>query len=116
MLRRERRNAVVDLVPHFVGSHWTKFTAGNFDGQVELAAMTDLHDHRIGPVRAGQKLGHQLDWFLRGGKADARQELACQAVETLKRERQMSATLIVGDRVNFVDDDGLYRCENLAAF
>ncbi len=35
---------VEDLVPHAVGGDGAEFVAGDFDGEVELAALADLDD------------------------------------------------------------------------
>src|SRR6266550_2933578 len=65
-----------DFSSHFVGRHRAKLAARNFDGQVELAAMTYLHDDRVKPIGASQKTCHELDRFLRCREADAREALA----------------------------------------
>src|SRR6267378_4483612 len=82
--RPMRCKAIVDFVPHFVGSHRAKLAGGNFDGQVELTPMTYLHDHGIGATRAGEKMGHEFDGLLRGRKANAREVPAGQMVETFE--------------------------------
>jgi hypothetical protein len=70
---------------------------------------------------AGQECADQLDRVLRGGEADALRRRAAagekragrepvlaadQGVQPFERERQVSAALVVGDGVDFVDDDG----------
>src|SRR6266481_8749828 len=81
VLRGESGEPIVDFRPHFVGRNWSKLTAGNFDCQVQLAAMTDLDDRRIGAIAANQETGHESDRFLRCGKSDAWEALAGQMVE-----------------------------------
>ena len=63
---------------------------------------------------AGQKIGYQFDGLLRGRKANAWEALACQMVESLERERQVRAALVVGDRVDFVHDDGFDGAQDFA--
>src|SRR5215472_5039573 len=70
MLRGQSGETIVDFVPHFVGSHRAKFAAGNFHGQIELAPMTNLHDHGIGAIRAGKKMSYEVNGLLRGGKSE----------------------------------------------
>ncbi len=51
---------VEDLFPHGVGGDGTKFVAGDFDGEVELAALAYLNDgggFAVG-VDAGEEAGH----------------------------------------------------------
>jgi hypothetical protein len=70
---------------------------------------------------AGEEFSYQFDGILGGGKADslwrrvaagkecARAETvvaADEGVEALEREREVGATLVVGDGVYLVDDDG----------
>ncbi len=106
MLRAERGDAIVDLVPHFVGRYRAKLAAGNLDSQVEFAPMADLHDKGERPFRAGQEIRNKLDGLLRGGKTDAWETLAGQMVEPFERKSQVRATLVVGDRVDFVHNNG----------
>ncbi|HEX8827322.1 MAG TPA: hypothetical protein VF778_04335, partial [Xanthobacteraceae bacterium] len=105
MLRGQRREAVIDFVPHFVGGHRTKLAAGDFDSQIQFTPMADLYDVRRRLPCAGEKTAEEFDGFLRRGKTDARQPLTRQMVKAFERERQVRAALIVGDRVDFVDDD-----------
>ena len=115
MLRGQPSEAIVDLVPHFVGGHGAKLAAGDFHSQIEFAPMADLHDVRRRLLRAGEKIGHEFDRFLRRGETNARQPLARQMVEAFERERQVRAALIVGDRVDFVHDDRFDRPQDFAA-
>ena len=66
MLLHERGDALVDLVPHFVGSDGAELAGRHFDGEVEAAALCDLHDDGRGAFAAGEKLADQLNGFLRG--------------------------------------------------
>jgi hypothetical protein len=43
-------NAIVDFAPHFVGGYSSEFITRNFDGDVEVSAMTTVDDPDI-PVR-----------------------------------------------------------------
>ena len=77
--------------------------------------MSYLHHDRVGPIAAGQKMGHEHDRLLRCGEADAREALAGQMIEALQRKSQVCAALVVGHRVNFVYDHGLDGSQDLAA-
>jgi hypothetical protein len=76
MLRGQLDKAIVDFVPHFVGSHRAKLATGNLDRNIELAPMAYLHNDRIGPIRTSQKMRHEFDGLLGSGKANAREALA----------------------------------------
>src|SRR5947207_12356182 len=92
----ESGEPVVNFRPHFVGRNWSKLAAGNFDCQVQLAAMTDLDDRRIGAIAANQKTRHEFDRSLRCGKSDACEAPAGQMVEAFERKGQVGTTLVVG--------------------
>src|SRR3981189_26901 len=77
--------------------------------------MSYLHDHRVWPIGASQKMCHELDRLLRCGKADAREALAGQMIKALQRKSQVCAALVVGHGVNFVNDHGLDGSQDLAA-
>ena len=88
MLAREIGEAIVNLAPHFVRGYGAQFARGNFDGEIEFAAIPHLDDfrlrQRLGAVGPGQKFGDQLDGILRGGKADSRGRLEGEAFEALE--------------------------------
>ena len=88
---------------------------GHFDGNVHGAAVSDVHDGRRRPLAARQELRDALDGLLRSGKADAHRRALEQSLEAFERKRQMSAALVVGDRVNFVHDDRFDVAQHLAA-
>ena len=115
MLGGQPSEAIVDFVPHFVGGHGAKLAAGDFHGQIEFTPMADLHDVRRRLLRAGEKIGHEFDGFLRRGETDARQPLARQMVEAFERQRQVRAALVVRDRVDFVHDDRFDGPQDFAA-
>ncbi len=106
MLQRQLRQAVVDLAPHFVGGDRTQFRRGHFDRKIELAPMPDVDDRRHRPPCSSQEVRNRLDRLLRRRQSNARW-LFRQPVEPLQRNRQMRAALVIGDGVNFIDDDSL---------
>ncbi len=55
-----------------------------------------------------------FDRLLRRRQADARRAVR-QQVEPLKRNREVRAALVIGDRMDFVDDDGLDMAKDDAA-
>ena len=82
-------------------------------------------------VDAGEEVGDEFDGVLRGGEADslwwrgeAGEELAGaeavfagdEGVEAFEREGEVGAALVVGDGVDFVDDDGADAAEVFARF
>ena len=61
-------------------------------------------------------MGREFDGPLRGGKPDTNQCVFSQSFETLEGKGQMRAALVVSDGVDFVDNDGVDRLQDLAAF
>src|SRR5580704_5387445 len=115
MLPGQRGDALVDFVPHFVGSHGAQLASRNFDGQIEFTPVTYFDHHWSGPSGAAEKMGDQFDRLLRRGKTYARESFASQVVETFEGKRQVRAAFVVRDCVNLVDDHRLYGSEHLAA-
>ncbi len=118
---------VEDLVPHRVGGDGAEFVAGDFDGEVEVAALAYLDDRLAGfasirdSVAGEEAWPTQLDRVLRGGEADALRRCreageegagretvfaADERVEAFEGEGEVGAALVVGDGVDLVDDDG----------
>ena len=71
MLLDQFHQAVVNLVPHFVGGDRPQRRAGHFHCEIELPLVSDIHDHRRRPAVAGQEVGDFFDGLLGGGKSDA---------------------------------------------
>src|ERR1039457_2367993 len=69
----EFHDALVNLSPHLVRRNRTEFRRWDFDSEVELALVTNVDDHGIGPrilsIRVTrEKMGDVLDRLLRRGK------------------------------------------------
>ena len=64
---------VEDLFPHRGVGDGAELVAGDFDGEVEVAALANLNDscRLAGGVRSGEEAGYQFDGILRGGEADS---------------------------------------------
>ena len=64
---------VEDLFPHAGVGDGAELVAGDFDGDVELAALAYLDDGgRFAVfVNAGEKVGDEFDWVLRSGETDS---------------------------------------------
>ena len=75
----ELGQAVVDLLPHFVGHDGFQRRAGHLQGQVALAYMAGVDDVATFVPNPQQETGHRLDGFLRGG--------AAHAGESMRRQR-----------------------------
>ena len=110
------RDAVVDLLPHLAGGHGAEFVVGDFDRQVHRGAWPTLTMR--GPGREIAR--HFLDGLDGGGEADALRDgltgRAADGVEPRQGQREMRAAFVVGDRVNFVDDDGAHGAQHVAGF
>ena len=66
MLVDQLHDPLVDLVPHFIGSHRPQFRGGNFHAQIERAFVSDVDDHRGRPPVPREKVRHGFDGLLRG--------------------------------------------------
>ena len=68
-------DAVVNLVPHFVGSDGAEWQAWDFDSEVEGALVADIDDDRMRArvlgISSGEEASHFFNRLLRSGKADA---------------------------------------------
>ena len=106
---------VVNLAPHFVRGHRPEFAPGHFHGEIQFAAIGNLHNRRLGAIRARQELTHQFDGISRGGKADPRRWLFREPFQPFQRQRQVRAALIVGNRVNLIHNHRLDRFQNFPA-
>src|SRR5690348_811069 len=107
MLAGQVGKPIVDFVPFFVRRDGAEWTARNFDGDVELAGVTDFNDLRARSTTARQKRSNLFNWFLRSGEADSNRRLGSQGVETLERQRKVRAALVVCNSVDFVHDHRL---------
>ncbi len=111
----QRRQTVVDLVPHLVGRDGAQLIARDLNGEVHLAAVADVDDAGL----VAEEASHLLYGFDGGGEADALGAGASvaghQRVEAGEREGEMRAALVVGDSVDLIDDHRSGGGESLAA-
>ena len=68
----ELGEAIVDLGPHLVGGHGSELVSRDLDGELHVAAVSDLDDIR----RGAEEARDLLDRFHRGGKADSLRPLS----------------------------------------
>src|ERR1700733_12588482 len=107
MLFDQFHQAVINLVPHFVAGDGAELAGGNFNGQVELSFVADVDDDRIRAAVAGEEMGHFFNRFLGGRKSNAHWPTMGQLFQPLERESQVSATFVIGDGMDFIEDHGL---------
>ena len=82
--------------------------------------MADIDDDGLGAGIllvgiSGEEASDLFDGLLRGGEADADGRLVGEGFEALEGEREVDATFVVGDGVNFVDDYGFDGAQDGAA-
>src|SRR3954453_10331386 len=65
VLQNELCDAAVDLVPHLVRSDGSERDSRDLDGEIELALVTDVYDHRVRTAAAGKEMRDLLDGLLR---------------------------------------------------
>ena len=124
MLVREGGKLIEDLGPHGRGGDGAELVRWHLDGEIEGTALANLDDGGGVAVWVGahQKVGDQFDRVLGCGQTNALRRLrhagehgsgreavfaTDESVEALKREGEVGAAFIVGDGMDFVDDDGL---------
>jgi len=56
MLLNQFHQPVVDFFPHFVGGDGTERAGGYFNGEIELAPVSDINDHRFGTAVTSQEV------------------------------------------------------------
>ncbi len=106
VLADQRRNPVVQRLPHFIGHHCFQRRIRQDQRKVACPAVATVDDHA--GIRCSRDAGEEVRDFLDGllccGKADALQATSGQSRQPLQRKRQVRAALGGGDCVDFVDD------------
>ena len=118
MLANEVSNGIVHRLPMRMGRERPELGSGRDDRQIEFApGVVGAHDSDWarraravgGDFRSGEKCGERFDWIERRRETNAhrsrRPTLPDHSFQALQRERQMSAALVAGDRVELVNDD-----------
>jgi len=80
-----------------------------------VTLVANLNDFGIRAPVARKEVRDERDGFLRGGKTDAERRAFGKSFEAFERERKMRAPFVVGDGVDFVDDDGVDGFEDFPA-
>jgi len=104
---------IVNRVPDILADDWTELLVGNFDAELHLALVADVDDVaggsavRADVARADQQARDFFDRLLRCAETDPLERFAGERIEALQRQSQMRAALVLGDRVDFIDDQRL---------
>ena len=93
---------LVNLIPLLVRTNGLQRRRGDFDGDIHLPAMAHVHQRAL-PANADQEFGDFRQRLLRGREADTL-EWAGEGFEAFEGQRQMRATLVAGEGVDFIDD------------
>src|ERR1051325_5901107 len=115
MLLHELCDTVVNLIPEFVAGDGSQLLPRNFDTQVHRALVPYVDNHRVRSSAAGQEMRYGFNRLLGGGKADARWTHSGKSVQAFERKCKVCAPLVIGDSVNFVNDQGAHVAQNGAA-
>ena len=93
MLLGQSCELVIDLRPHRGGCDGAEFVGRNLDGEIERAALADLHDGCGAALRiaADQEVRDQLNRVLRRGEADALRRLLHPYQHRSRREAVLTA-------------------------
>src|SRR5258706_2605284 len=116
ILFHEACNARVNFFPHLIGSYRPKFARGNFNSEINLPALRNVHKNGLWPAIAHEELPNELHRLLRRRKANARGRLICESFKAFERKCEVRAAFIVGDRMNFINNHRLDSAKQLAAF
>ena len=119
VLLNQRGDAVVDLLPHLVRRDRPELVLRHLDRQIHRAAMAVVDDVDPRVLVGREEPRDDLDRPDRRREADPLRTrtagLLDQIVEPRERQRQVRAALVVGHRVNLVDDHGLDAAQRLPA-
>ncbi len=74
--------------------------------------MSNIDDYRRWPAVAGQEVSDFFNRLLGCGEPDAHRRSIGQRFQSLQRKRQMCAALVIGDGVDFVNDNGFNIAQN----
>ena len=107
----ERGEAVVDLLPHLVRRDRPELVLRHLDREIHRAAMAVVDDGDLRLLVGREEARDGFDGPDRRRQADALRARAAgfldEVVEAGERQREMRAALVVGHRVNLVDDHRL---------
>ena len=78
--------------------------------------MTAISHQPTAISRTDEEIGHAFNRSLRCREADALQRLLAQRLQAFEAQREMRATFVSDERVNFIDDHCLGFAERGAAF
>ena len=106
----QRRDARDGLVPDLVAGNRPQLVIRDFNFEIHLAPVARVHDRtargaaRIDVGGAHQEARHLFDRPLRCAQADARDRLLNQSAQPFHRQGQMGPALVVGYRVDLVQN------------
>jgi hypothetical protein len=119
VLVNKRGYAVVNLLPHFVRCDRTKLVLRNFHGQIHRTTMAVIDYGDCGVLVGREEPRDNFNRLHRRRQTDALRPrppaLLDEIVEPRERQGEMCASLVIGHRVNFVDDHRLHAAEPLPA-
>jgi hypothetical protein len=73
-------DALVNLVPHLIGSHWAEFRGRNLDSKIESALVANVDDYRIWTSVSSEKMRDFFNRLLRRRKPDAHRRSGASAL------------------------------------
>ena len=115
----QRGDAVVDLLPHLVRRDRPELVLRHLNREIHRAAMTVVDDVDLRVLVGREEARDDLNRPYRCRETDPLRTrtagLLHQIVEPRERQRQVRAALVVGHRVNLVDDHRLDAAQRLPA-
>ena len=120
VLHRQPGHGVQRLPPNLVAGDGAQFLLRKLQGQVDFPRMAGVHDGAVGhaagadAVAAHQETPDLLDGALRGREPDSHHRLLGEGAQPFHRQRQVGAAFVVGNGVNFVENEGMHPAEALA--
>ena len=112
-------DAVVDLLPHLIRCDRPKLVLRHFDRQIHRTPVPVIDDRDAGVGVGREESRDRLDRPHCRRQADPLRATTAgfldEIVEPRQREREMRTPLVVGHRVNLIDDDRSHAAQRLAA-
>src|ERR1700722_4347447 len=102
MLLNQFDQPVINFLPHFIAGDRPQLTGGNFYCEIKLALVPNIDYPRVGTSIAGEEMCHLFNRLLRSREANANWRSMRQSLQPLQRKCEVSAALVIGNRVDFI--------------
>lgn len=94
---------LVHLVPDLVRGNARQPRRHDFNPQIHVPPVADIHNLRL-PTVSAQERSHVLDGLLSGGEADSLHRFSGELRQSFQAEAQVGTSLVTRQRMDLVDD------------